>query len=85
MNYHCTRISRKETCGARPKGGLPEHFAKLAEHVGVNVVMLQSNTYHIVTSSFGMETPLTFTTGSLDIRVQSVSMGVQMWCGIIGG
>ena len=53
------RDLEKEAWGARPQGGLPEHFAKLAEHVGGNVVLLRINTYHIVTSSFGMDTTLT--------------------------
>ena len=49
----------KETWGARPQGGLPELFASLAEHVVGNVVLLPTNTYNIVTSSFGMDTTLT--------------------------
>ena len=53
------RDLEKETWGARPAGGLPKHCARLAEHVSGNVVLLRTNTHSIVTSSFGMDTPLT--------------------------
>ena len=56
------RDLEKETWGARPQGGLPEHFARLAEHVRGNVVLLRTNTCNIVTSPFGMDTPLTSAT-----------------------
>ena len=41
----------KETWGARAQGGLPEHFASLAEHVSGSVVLFRTNMYGIVTSS----------------------------------
>ena len=43
------------TWGARPQGGLPEHFASLAKHLGGRVVLLRTNTYNIVASSFGID------------------------------
>ena len=45
-----------------PRRGLPEHFGRLAKHVGGNVVMLRTNTYNILTSSIGMDTVLTSAT-----------------------
>ena len=47
------------TWGARPQGGLPDHFACLAKHVGGSLVLLRTNTYSIVTSAFGMDGALT--------------------------
>ena len=44
------RDLEKGTWGARPQGGLPLHFASLAEHVSGSVVLLRTNTYSIVAS-----------------------------------
>ena len=66
MSIH--RDLEKETWGARPQGGLPRHFATLAEHVSGNVVLLRTNTYIIVTSSFGMDRALTSATSWLPGR-----------------
>ena len=50
------------TWGARPQGGLPEHLASLVKHLGGSVVLLRTNTYSIVASSFGTDSALTSAT-----------------------
>ena len=44
--------------GCWPQGILPEHFDRLVEHDGGNVVRVPTNTYSIVTPSFGRDTSL---------------------------
>ena len=56
------RDLERGTWGARPQGGLPEHFASLAKHASGSVVLLQTDTNNIVASSFGMDTALTSAT-----------------------
>ena len=55
------RDLERGTLGARLQGGVPEHFARLAEHVSGSVVLLRTNTY-IIVASFGMDTALTSAT-----------------------
>ena len=56
------RDLERGTWCARPQGGLPDHFASLAKYVGGSVVLLRTNTYIIVTLSFGMDSALTSAT-----------------------
>ena len=53
------RDLEKGTCGARPQGGVSVHFASLVGHVISSVVLLRTNRYNIVASSFGMDIALT--------------------------
>ena len=69
----------KETWGDRPEGGVPQHFPGSAKQVAGNVMLLRTNTCSIVTSSFGMDTPLTLPSGYLDVKPHCVSMGVEIW------
>ena len=62
------RDIERGTWGARPQGRLPELFASLAEHVNDSVVLLRTNMYNIVASSFGMGTTLTSATFCLPKR-----------------
>ena len=56
------RDLKKETWNGRPQGGMLEHFTSLAKHVDGSVVLLRSNRFIIVTSSFGMDSALTSAT-----------------------
>ena len=56
------RDLEKHTWGGRLQGGMPGNFASLAKHVDGSVVLLRSNMFSIVTSSFGMDSELTSAT-----------------------
>ena len=75
------RDLQKETWGACLQGGLPEHLDSLVEHVVGNAVLLRTNTYSIVTSSFGMDTTLTFATMWVPGREASVCPWVWRYGG----
>ena len=74
------------TWGARPQGGLPEHFASLVKHLGGSVVLLRTNTYSIVASSFGTDSALTSATVWVPGReAPPVPMDVEIWRSIAKG
>ena len=52
----------EDTWHGRPQGGMPDHFASLANDVDGSVVLLRSNRFSIVTSGFGMDSALTSAT-----------------------
>ena len=56
------RNLERGTWGAGPQGGLPDHFASRAKHVGGSVVLLRTNMYNIVPLSFGTDSALTSAT-----------------------
>ena len=53
------RDVEKDTRGERPGRYSPQQSGSLANHIGGNAVLLRTDTYIIVTSSFGMDTALT--------------------------
>ena len=67
-------------------GGLPDRCASLANHIGGNVVLLRTNTYSIVTSSFGEPQPQhLLLCGDRGKMFHLSSMGVEVLGGVAVG